>query len=701
MNYPILFSKGKIGKLTIQNRVVMTAMEIGLAHFNGNATSKLIRYYTERAKGQVGLIICGITRVNNIHGVSTPRQLSMAKNSNIRSQKKLTQSVHEYGTKIFVQLHHPGRQNYTALVGVWPMMAFFSHIIPRFDKLFGPLVAFYNWLLNHIFSPAVVAPSAVECQHVQQKTRALKIREIKKLEQQFIQAALRAKKANFDGVELHAAHGYLIQQFLSPRTNLRTDEYGGSFENRIRFLKNILTGIKKVCGSDFPVSVRLSVEEFYVGTRGKDGNPISKESNEAGILLEEGLKIAEAVEAMGADVLNISSATYETTNHWLEPVTYQPGWRKYLAAEVKKRVSIPVVAANLIRSGAQAESQLKEGIQDFIGLGRPLLADPHWAKKIASGNEALVTRCIRCLTCFESLNQNAWKAKPLACAVNPLWSKESDWDKIETVGEGKKALVVGAGVSGLEAGLVLAKRGFQTTIVEAKDQIGGQAFLASRPPQKEALFHVVEDLLTKLKKAKVTILMETKVDLRWIVEKRPDFVVLATGSLPLMPPIEGSRLPHVHSVDGILSGSAELKGKNWVVIGSGLSGLETADFLAEKGKKVTVVEMLEKIGPTAYFQNREDVLEHLERYKTIFLPSHRVQLIDKKEVELFSLKEKKMVRIPADGVVLSIGNRSYNPLEKQLKSLNIPVALAGDCIRVGRIKDGIQGGFDAAMQAPS
>ena len=281
---------------------------------------------------------------------------------------------------------------------------------------------------------------------------------------------MRVKKAGCDGVELHSSHGYLLQQFLSPVTNRRTDEYGGSLENRMRFILNIIKGIKAACGEDFPVIVRLTVDECYekIGEKGK------------GYTLDEGVEIARRLEKAGIDAIDVSCAGYDTFNYWLEPVSFEPGWRKYMAKAVKDAVSIPVIAANLIRSPEQAEQQLEDGIQDFVSLGRPHIADPHWTEKAINGKT--IRRCICCLNCFESMEANAFVGTHGECSVNPFVGHEGDLLKKD--GNGRAAVVIGAGPAGLTAADILAQRGFFVTVFEKNAMPGGQINLASAPPEK-------------------------------------------------------------------------------------------------------------------------------------------------------------------------------------------------------------------------
>ena len=396
MNYDMLFSPIKIGNLEIKNRIVMAPMCMGFGQFDGRVTEAMKNHYVERAKGGVGLIITEITRVNDITGAASFGQLGLSHDYQIEPLRQMVDEIHSYGAKIMVELHHPGRQNLGLMIGTVPLSVACDKIMGNaYSKLLtGAIIPPGKKLQDKDIVPRTVAPSKCEKSKMAESVnRALTKHGIKKLVRQFVDAAVRAKRAGCDGVELHAAHGYLIQQFLSPFTNRRNDEYGGSLENRMRFLNEIIDGIRAECGKDFPVLVRLSVDEMYdkIGEKGK------------GYGLDEGLKMAKALSDRGIDAIDVSSASYDTFNYWLEPTTFECGWRKNLAAEVKKVVDIPVLAANLIRSPEQAEQQLEDGIQDMISLGRPLLADPHWAQKVKDGEQDTVKRCICCLYCFESM----------------------------------------------------------------------------------------------------------------------------------------------------------------------------------------------------------------------------------------------------------------------------------------------------------
>lgn len=289
---------------------------------------------------------------------------------------------------------------------------------------------------------------------------------------------MRCQKAGVDGVELHAAHGYLLQQFLSPNTNRRTDEYGGSFENRARFVVEIIKGIKVACGKDYPVVVRLAVDECYakIGQPGK------------GYALDTGVKYAKAFVEAGADAIDVSSAAYDTYNYWLEPTSFECGWRAYMAEAVKKEVTtVPILAANLIRSPEQAESQLEAGIQDFVCLGRPHIADPHWANKVKEGRSNEVKRCINCLYCIESMMANAYRGQHGCCTVNPTLGEEKRFANLPKDGNGRTVAIVGAGPAGLMAAEILGRRGFKPVVFEKENESGGQLNLADKGPHKEKI----------------------------------------------------------------------------------------------------------------------------------------------------------------------------------------------------------------------
>lgn len=687
MSYDMLFSPMKIGNVEIKNRIVMAPMCMGFGQYNGCATETMMDYYEERAKGGVGLIFTEITRINDITGASSFGQLGMSHDYQIPALREMADRIHKHNCKIMVELHHPGRQNLGLMIGTVPICNIGSKLMgDLYTKILTQAVIPQGKKLQdkHIV-PRTVAPSKCERSKMSDSVnRELSVNEIKRIICQFIEGAVRVKKAGCDGVELHAAHGYLIQQFLSPNTNKRTDQYGGSLENRMRFLLEIIDGIRLNCGKDFPIVVRLTVDEMYseIGQNGKGYN------------LEEGIKMAKILSDKGIDAIDVSSAAYDTFNYWLEPTTFTPGWRKYLASEVKKVVDIPVIAANLIRSPKQAEMQLEEGTQDFISLGRPLIADPHWPNKVKSGNENLIKRCVCCLYCFESMMKGAYKYTHGNCSVNPFVGRENV--SLKQNGNGRKVLIIGAGCAGLTAAELLSKRGFDVTVLEKESKQGGQLNLASKPPHKEKINWVCEDLLSNAINSGAKVLFDIKADKNIIASYSPEIVITATGGNAIHP--KSFNGDNVVTVTQILNGDIDISNKKVAVIGSGMTGLETSELLISKGNKVTVVEMADKIAPGAWFQQLDDALPVLEKAGTEFLTSHKLLSVSSSGIELENLKERKAVAIKVDLVVLSLGVRSDNSLYNDIKnSDSYKVYNIGDSNKIGRIANATESAYQLVM----
>jgi 2,4-dienoyl-CoA reductase-like NADH-dependent reductase (Old Yellow Enzyme family)/thioredoxin reductase len=687
MSYDMLFSPMKIGNVEIKNRIVMAPMCMGFGQYNGCATETMMDYYEERAKGGVGLIFTEITRINDITGASSFGQLGMSHDYQIPALREMADRIHKHNCKIMVELHHPGRQNLGLMIGTVPICNIGSKLMGNlYTKILTQAVIPQGKKLQdkHIV-PRTVAPSKCERSKMSDSVnRELSVNEIKRIICQFIEGAVRVKKAGCDGVELHAAHGYLIQQFLSPNTNKRTDQYGGSLENRMRFLLEIIDGIRSNCGKDFPIVVRLTVDEMYseIGQNGKGYN------------LEEGIKMAKILNDKGIDAIDVSSAAYDTFNYWLEPTTFTPGWRKYLASEVKKVVDIPVIAANLIRSPKQAEMQLEEGTQDFISLGRPLIADPHWPNKVKSGNENLIKRCVCCLYCFESMMKGAYNYTHGNCSVNPFVGRENV--SLKQNGNGRKVLIIGAGCAGLTAAELLSKRGFDVTVLEKESKQGGQLNLASKPPHKEKINWVCEDLLSNAINSGAKVLFDIKADKNIIASYSPEIVITATGGNAIHP--KSFNGDNVVTVTQVLNGDIDISNKKVAVIGSGMTGLETSELLVSKGNKVTVVEMADKIAPGAWFQQLDDALPVLEKAGTEFLTSHKLLSVSSSGIELENLKENKAVAIKVDLVVLSLGVRSDNSLYNDIKNSNsYKVYNIGDSNKIGRIANATESAYQLVM----
>lgn len=685
MKYEKLFSPMKIGNCEIKNRIVMSPMMMGFGQIDGTPTKKMIDYYAERAKGGAGLIISEITRVNDVTGASSFNQLAISHDFHIKPLAEMVERIHAEGAKFFVQLHHPGRQNVGLMVGTVPLSVKSDKLTSgRYGKaLFGLTPKFGPKLIQKKISFSAVAPSKCAPAYFSGgRVRPLVYDEIKILEKQFVDGAVRAFKAGCDGVELHAAHGYLLQQFLSPVTNNRRDEYGGTLENRARFITNIIKRIKIECGKNFPVVVRLSVDECYEMI----GEP------KKGYKLDDGVEFAKLFVQSGADAIDVSCAGYDTFNYWLEPVSFEPGWRSYMAKAVKGSVDVPVLAANLIRSPEQAEQQLQSGIQDFVSFGRPFLADAHWPNKVKNGEK--VTRCINCLNCMESMQKNAYKGCHGTCAVNAYLGHEG-----EELPEGSgKAVVIGAGPAGLSAAHTLAKRGFDVTVIEKSDRAGGQVNLAAAAPDKGKTAWYIEDAVAACKEAGVKILYNTEATAEMVADMKPDHVFVAVGNVPNKPEFDGYYdYDEVLTADEILSGKVRLENKKVVVVGSGMTGLETADYLNDCGCKVTVVEMADQIAPGIWMQHRDDIVPKLEKAGTTLITGQKLSVVYDNRVMIESTLTGFKTEIVCDKVVLALGPKPNRKLADDLADKGFEPILIGDCNAVGTIANATNGGYAAAL----
>lgn len=651
--YEKIFSEGKIGKVKLRNRLVMSPMGIGLAELDGTASDEMITYYEARAMGGAGLIIPEITRVNDEHGAGLMRQLSVTQDRHIEGLSRLAAAIHKHDSKIFIQLHHPGREGVSALIGGQP----------------------------------VVSASAIPCKVSKQETRELSTDEVKALIQQFIDGAVRVQKAGCDGVELHCAHGYLLQQFLSPYTNKRTDEYGGSTDNRMRMVMEIIAGIREKCGPDFPIGVRLTVEEFLdkVGV------------TEDYIHIQDGVMMAMAFEKAGIDFIDVSVGLYETGMTCVEPVSFPQGWRRDLIKAVKDHVSIPIIGVSVIREPAVAEKFLADGVEDFVSMGRTWLAEPEWGVKVRDGREKELCKCISCLRCFESLSEYNIAGLPAECAINPRCARELKYGELPHDAEGHTVVVVGGGPSGMEAAKTLAERGCRVTLIDRGETLGGTVNLAKLPPLKERLEWVMDYYRAQFEKLGVDVRLNTEATAEMVAAMGPDAVIIGSGSTPVVPKsIKGIDGANVYSVEQALTGKAELKGKTVAVIGGGLTGLETAEYLAAQGSKIIVADMLTTLAPTANPTNVSDVCSRLKLYDTQYLLGHALKEVRAGSVVFEKQDDHTDVTVPCDAVVLSLGYRSGSPLADELRAKGFDVTVVGSAVKDGTIAPATRTGYETA-----
>ncbi|MDD3251611.1 MAG: NAD(P)/FAD-dependent oxidoreductase [Lachnospiraceae bacterium] len=653
MKYSQLFTPGKIGNLTIKNRIVMCALAMGISDDRQCIGDDFLAYLMERAKGGVGMIVLENTRVDDEHGVAAPWQASVARDEQIAPLAKAVEALHKEDVKVMVQLHHPGRETFSNLNSNEPV-----------------------W-----------SSSSRACGVCQQETHEMTTEEVETVIDKFIAGAVRAKQAGVDGAELHGAHGYLISQFLSPYTNQRTDRFGGSFEKRLQFVKEIIEGIRRECGSEFTLGIRLTVDELLAA------NGVSEY-----LTLEDGVKICQELERMGLDFINVSNGIYESFNSLSEPTTYPQGCRSERIRAVKDAVKIPIIAVNMVKEPWFAEKMLEDGLVDFVGLGRAVVADPDWALKAAEGREDEINRCISCTFCFETLVSDAIAGKgPVKCAVNPRAGRECKYPEYRKDGDGRTVVVIGAGVAGLEAARVLGERGYHVVVLEKEGTTGGQIHIADCPPHKEKMDWIVDYELTQLKKLDVTIQVNVEADKALIESYHPYAIILATGGVPIKPAsIPGADLENAVTFKDVLCEDKVLEGAKVTVIGSGATGLETAEFLCAHGNDVTVVEMLDSIGQGVYVQHYLDAMDKLSKYQVTYKPKTKLLEIKKGCAVLENLEQNSREEYPADYVVLAMGVRSVNPLEEISREICDKVCVIGDAKQVGRIEGAVRSGFEAA-----
>lgn len=660
MKYSKLFSPIKIGSITIKNRFAMAPMgPLGLADANGGWNQRGIDYYVERAKGGTGLIITGVTFFDQVvekqDPTTVPNPLYKPVNF-VKTSREMTERIHAYGSKIFLQLSGGfGRVTIPTNVGDIPP----------------------------------IAPSAIPHRWLDKTCRAITIDEIHAIVKQFGEAAFHAKRAGFDGVQIHAVHeGYLIDQFAISMFNQRTDEYGGSLENRLRFAKEIVEEIKKTCGDDFPVTLRFSLKSMIKDWR--VGALPGEDFEEKGRDTEEGLKAAKLLESYGYDALDTDVGTYDAW-WWNHPPMYQKkGLYREYCKMVKEVVDIPVFCAGRMDNPDMALEAIENGECDVIDLGRPLLADPDYCNKLRCGK---ITQIRPCISCHEGCMGRVASYSLLNCAVNPQAARERV-NAYEPILKKKKVLIVGGGVAGCEAARVLAIRGHQPVVYEKGSRLGGNLIPGGAPDFKEDDIALADWYTNELNRLGVHVHLNTELNEEEIKAMDYDTVILATGSKPKVFSLDDDS--HTYTAEQVLLKQKDA-GKKTVVVGGGLVGCETALWLAQNGIHVTIVEALDKVmavnGPLC--AANKEMLEAL-------LPFNGVEIITGAKVTEFANGEVKVdtkegsKTIMSDSVILSVGYKEENTLYNNLQ-FDIPdLYLLGDAKKVSNIMYAIWDAFEVA-----
>ena len=704
IKYPLLTSSGSIGNLDLKNRIIMAAMGSNFAGEDGHTTEKLEAYYEERAKGGVGLIILETSAITWPAGASMPNMLGFSKDEFIPDLQSLTQKIHQHGTKVAAQLNHSGKIAQEDVIAGRPILV---PSIPKSEPsdMFGLLTEKEIMSFVKAAGPDGKGPRYHE----------LTIKEIKTEIQHFVDAAKRAEKSNFDAVEIHAGHGYLISSFLSPAVNKRIDKYGGTPKNRARLLLEIIAEIKKEL-PNLTVLVRLDANEYRI---------------QDGITPKDFLITASLAEKAGADALDISS--YGNSSKGIAfteaPLVHEPGGFIKFAKMAKKTVSIPIIAVGRIELNV-AEAGLKNEDFDFIAMGRKLLADPGLPNKILSGQEHLIRPCIYCYVCVSQIFIN----QPMMCAVNSqLGNEYRNENIIHTTADQKNILVIGAGPSGMEAARLLAMRGHHVEIWEKDKDIGGTVRVAALAYEPNG--HLISYLKNSLTALGIKIKTNTLATTESIKIFKPDHVVVATGATRDAPDIKGKHLKNVfdgEQLKGLLFGSdasvikklslfqqlilkigrisqllrnvtvLRFLSKVWmpiskkiIIIGGDLVGLELAEFLIERGRKVKVFEPSPSLGQNLSIVRRSRVVHLLKEHGAELLTNVNIKEISKKGV-LYELAEDEHLE-ESDQVIIALGTNSNLDLSNSLKNLGIPITSIGDCTSVGYIHGAIADAREATL----
>ena len=626
--FPSLFSPGTIGMLETKNRVVMPPMVRNYADENGLVTPKYLAHIERVAKGGVGTIILEASFIRS-DGKGFSHELGLHTDDVIPGLKQLVQAAHAQGAVIGPQLYHAGRQTSSQTTGMQP-----------------------------------IAPSPIPDSTINEMPRSLNVEEIRDIVNAYAQAARRSKEAGCDFVEIHGAHGYLITQFLSPFSNTRDDEYGGSEEGRMRFATEVVQAVREAVGSGFPVIMRISADEMVPN----------------GLTLEDSAMISKRLEELGVDAIHVSSSNYASFNrgYMIAPMSMPDGLQVPLAEWIKNCVSIPVIAVGKIRSPTMADDIIRTGKADFVAIGRSLLADPDWPKKAQDGRIDQIRNCIACNEgCITRLfsNQDVW------CTVNPETGREEEFAK--SLSEVKKhVFIAGGGPAGMEAARIAALRGHRVVLIEERDHLGGALLLASMSPKRPGWSELRDYLVGEMKRLGVDVRLGTKATAELAKKEGAEVAIVAIGASQFPPAIPGIKSKNVVLSRDLLEGKARIHGERVVVMGGGTSGAQIADFLSQRDYDVTIVTAGREIAKGAAVVIRDLMLDRLRQRGVKMLTGTRIIEITKDKVLIVGPggSEDLLGELPADTVVASTGAKPNDSLAEELRKVVKQVFVVGDAV---------------------
>jgi len=639
MKFKSMFTPIQIGSMTVPNRFVVSPMGNNFANPDGTMSDRSLAYYRERAIGGFGLITFEATVVSP-YAKGGSYKPCLYSDSTVESFKRVIDACHKEGAKISIQLQHAGPDGNAKVAG-YPIKAASA-------------------------IPSVCGKDIPE---------AMTTKEIYELVEFYGDAAVRAKKAGADAVEIHCAHGYLIGSFLSPRTNKRIDEFGGSFENRARIVKLIIENIRKKAGCSLAILCRIN----------------SADEVEGGLDVHDSAAIAAYLEDCGADGLHVSRAVHIRDQYMWAPTLMHAGFSAEQVSEIKKAVSIPVITIGRYTEPYFAELMVREGRADLVAFGRQSIADPHTPNKAAAGRLDELNPCIGCL---QGCVPNMYQGKAITCLVNPMVGREGEVKPAETA---KKVMVAGGGVAGLYAAALAAKRGHDVTLYEGSDTLGGQMRLAAFPPGKGDITNMVRSYVRKCEIYGVNIKMNTDVTAEIVKEEAPDAVIIATGSKPLVLPIPGiNESGLIHAVD-LLAGKAYC-GKKVLVVGGGMVGAEVADFLGEREHEVTVIELRDQVAADVISEHRIFLMKDFEEYGINAVTSAKVAKFFEGGVAYTDTEGQEHMLDGFDSVVLAMGARNNDPISEAVKALVEETYVIGDATRARKALDATKEAYETVIQ---
>lgn len=637
----LLFQKGKIGNLELSNHLLMSAMVTNYCTEDGKPTERFIAYHEARTKGGIGLESTGACYVT-MAGRGFPNQAGLHKDDNIPAWREFTNRIHAAGGKCSTQLYHAGRQTSTDATGL-------------------PLEA----------------PSAIPCPLMGGLPVELTIERIHEIVREYGEAARRAKEAGFDAVEIHGAHGYLINEFQSPYSNKRTDEYGGSVENRERFPLEVLRSVRAAVGPDFPIIYKISAEEGVEG----------------GLTIEDTCEFAKKLVDNGVSAILTSRAVYENVQYQIPPVYEDFALNVENAGKIKAAIggAVPVSVVGRIRGYEMAEKVLESGKADFITMGRPLLCDPDLPNKMKEGRFDEIREC---LSCNQGCADFLLAGEPITCMLNPVTGHEFETD-LSPVSTPKTVLILGGGAGGMECARIAATRGHKVTLIEKSDHLGGQLNYAKLPPHKESIGKYVAFQTNELARLGVDVKLNTTMTAEDVKDFGADEVVLAVGSHPAELKVPGADGKNVITARETLAGASV--GKNVAIIGGGLVGIDTAEYLVERGHTVTIIEMQSDIGMDMGLISKMSMLEHYgKRDDFDHITNAKLTAIGENSITVEHNGEAETID-GIDTVVMAIGSKPDTELRCALDESGIVYHTVGDVKKVGQIVQAVRESFDLAM----